>query len=442
MIESNGSGGREGGGIGSDSITRLRPNPDWASLPIFDRRGWKRVRFGDVVENLNETERDPVGAEIERFIGLEHLEPGSLHIRTWGSVADGTTFTRRCRPGQVLFGKRRAYQRKVAVAEFDAVVSGDIYVFAPKDDRLMPELLPFICLSERFFQYAVETSAGSLSPRTNWKHLAEFELDLPPIEQQRRIAEMLWAVAFSIKRSGELSVMLATYRQSLLDSIAHECSSLHALVPLNSIIAPNRPICYGILKPGLGARGGIPVIKVRDYPDGYINQSDLLLTTPDIEAPYRRSRLNTGDLLLSIRGTIGRIAEVPATLEGANITQDTARLSLSSEVNRYYIRAMLESRFVQDQIVSRITGLAVKGINIGEVRKIQIPLPPKSKQDELASKLELLTEAQSTTAKHNELQRILLRAMSEVLFGSGISTTFTKSNSTDKLSSILSHSSD
>jgi restriction endonuclease S subunit len=84
----------------------------------------------------------------------------------------------------------------------------------------------------------------------------------------------------------------------------------------------------------------------------------------------------------------------------------------------------------------------VKGINIGEVRKIQIPLPPKSKQDELASKLELLTEAQSTTAKHNELQRILLRAMSEVLFGSGISTTFTKSNSTDKLSSILSHSSD
>ncbi len=125
---------------------------------------------------------------------MEHLEPGSLHIRAWGNVADGTTFTRRCRPGQVLFGKRRAYQRKVAVAEFDAVVSGDIYVLAPKGDRLLPELLPFLCLSERFFQHAVGTSAGSLSPRTNWSSLASFEFDLPPLDQQRRIAEILWAV--------------------------------------------------------------------------------------------------------------------------------------------------------------------------------------------------------------------------------------------------------
>ncbi len=97
------------------------------------------------MKNVRETERDPAEAGIERFIGLEHLEPGSLHIRTWGDVADGTIFTRRCRPGQVLFGKRRAYQRKVAVAGFDAVVSGDIYAFVPAGDRLLPEFLPFIC---------------------------------------------------------------------------------------------------------------------------------------------------------------------------------------------------------------------------------------------------------------------------------------------------------
>lgn len=175
-------------------LASLRPNPDWASLPLFDRTGWKRVRFADVVENCNET-CDPAEAGLERFVAMEHLEPGSLHVRSWGDVADGTTFTRRCRPGQVLFGKRRAYQRKVAVAEFEAVVSGDIYVLAPKDtQRLLPELLPFLCLSERFFQHAVGTSAGSLSPRTNWSSLANFEFDLPPLDQQRRIAEILWAV--------------------------------------------------------------------------------------------------------------------------------------------------------------------------------------------------------------------------------------------------------
>jgi hypothetical protein len=110
-------------------------NPHWAKLPLFDRKAWQTVQFGDVVENVNETERAPAKAGIERFIGLEHLEPWSLHIRTWGNVADGTTFTRRCRPGQVLFGKRRAYQRKVAVAEFDAVVSGDIYSACGRDFR-------------------------------------------------------------------------------------------------------------------------------------------------------------------------------------------------------------------------------------------------------------------------------------------------------------------
>lgn len=175
------------------SILDLIPNPDWAKLPLFDRKGWKRVRFGDVVENINET-CDPEEAGLKRYIGLEHLEPGALNIRKWGEVSDGTTFTRQCRPGQVLFGKRRAYQRKVAVAEFEAVVSGDIYVLAPKNDKLLSQLLPFICLSERFFQHAVGTSAGSLSPRTNWISLATFEFDLPPLDQQRRIAEILWAV--------------------------------------------------------------------------------------------------------------------------------------------------------------------------------------------------------------------------------------------------------
>jgi type I restriction enzyme S subunit len=81
------------------ALSNLRINPEWAKLPLFDRKGWKRVRFGDVVVNVNETARDLAASGIERFIGLEHLEPGSLHIRSWGNVADGTTFTRRCRPG-------------------------------------------------------------------------------------------------------------------------------------------------------------------------------------------------------------------------------------------------------------------------------------------------------------------------------------------------------
>lgn len=64
-----------------DALARLRVNPDWASLPLFDRTGWTRVRFGDVVENCNET-CDPVEAGLDRLIAMEHLEPGSLHVES------------------------------------------------------------------------------------------------------------------------------------------------------------------------------------------------------------------------------------------------------------------------------------------------------------------------------------------------------------------------
>ena len=85
------------------------------------KAGWRRVKFGDVVRLAKARSQDPLSDGFERYVGLEHLEPGDLRIRSWGNVADGVTFTSVFRPGQVLFGKRRAYQRKVAVADFAGV---------------------------------------------------------------------------------------------------------------------------------------------------------------------------------------------------------------------------------------------------------------------------------------------------------------------------------
>jgi restriction endonuclease S subunit len=290
-------------------------------------------------------------------------------------------------------------------------------ILRAKPDKVLPEFLPFLMMSDRFMNRAVEISVGSLSPTINWTTLKLETFDLPPLDQQRRIAEILWAVDASLGANEGLESSLLEYRQSLLDSIAHEYSESHALAPLDSAIEQGRPICYGILMPGLGVENGIPVVKVRDFPDGYIREGDLLQTTPEIEAPYKRSRLKTGDLLISIRGTIGRMAEVPPSLDGANITQDTARLSISPEHNRGYLRAVLESRFVERQIQSRITGLAVKGINIGELRQIQIPLPARSKQDEIAGKLSAISAAQNAAAANSLQVRSVMSASIENLLG-------------------------
>src|SRR5262249_11780856 len=108
------------------------------------RIGWTRVAFGDVVRLVRERSSDPARDGFARYVGLEHIDPGDLRIRRWGNVSGGTTFTNVFRAGQVLFGKRRAYQRKVAVPNFDGICSGDIYVFEPRGNALLPELLSFI----------------------------------------------------------------------------------------------------------------------------------------------------------------------------------------------------------------------------------------------------------------------------------------------------------
>ena len=370
-----------------------------ANRALFDRKGWQRVRFGDVVKMLKE-QVDPQSGEVERYVAGEHMETENVHIRKWGTVGDGylgPAFIRRFRKGQVLYGSRRTYLKKVAVAEWDGVTSNTTFVLEAVEGKLLQELLPWLMLSEAFTKHSILESKGSTNPYINFPDIAKFEFDLPPIEQQRRFAEVLWAMDFYCISTDDVLTKIIQYRRSFLDSVAQKYSYLHALVPLDSIISAGRPICYGILKPGLGVDKGIPVIKVRDFPDGSILADDLLLTTQEIETPFKRSRLKAGDLLLSIRGTIGRLAEVPDCLEGANITQDTARLSISSEHNRYYIRAVLESEFVKNQILSRITGLAVKGINICEVRKLQIPIPNRITQDEIAFQLEIFAVAQKST---------------------------------------------
>ena len=382
--------------------------------------GWSRVKFGDVVRLSKTKSKDPLSDGFERYVGLEHLDPGDLRIRSWGNVADGVTFTSVFRPGQVLFGKRRAYQRKLAVAEFSGVCSGDIYVLETKDAKVMlPDLLPFICQTDAFFDHAVGTSAGSLSPRTNWTSLADFEFALPKIEEQHLLATVLQTYAATLDALQNLEVAARALRKSLLFDKA-EAIRRYNSVTLESVVEDGRPITYGIVKPGLPYEGGIPVIKVRDFPDGVVVDDDLLLTSPEIEKAYKRSRLLPGDLLFSIRGTVGRMAFVPEALEGAQITQDTARLTVSSQFDSRYVRYMLESPNAVSQVKASTMGLAVQGINLGDLRKVKIPACDLIQQVELADELDQISLGiQSVITRKNDTLRQFISVRENVLIGEG-----------------------
>ena len=144
---------------------------------------------------------------------------------------------------------------------------------------------------------------------------------------------------------------------------------------LDDCVRRDAPICYGILMPGPHCNHGVRVVKVRDVVDGRIDESDLLLTHPSIDDAYRRSRLAAGDILVTIRGTTGRVASVPASLEGANITQDTARVRPNADIDAQYLYFALYSAHVQKQIALHTIGQAVRGINIRDVKDLAIARP-------------------------------------------------------------------
>lgn len=126
------------------------------------------------------------------IVGLEHLIPQEITLTNWSDDVNNT-FTKTFRKGDILFGRRRAYLKKAVVAPFDGICSGDITVIEPKPQKIVPELLPFIIQNDDFFDYAVEKSAGSLSPRVKWEHLKNYKFDLPSLEEQRKLADVLWA---------------------------------------------------------------------------------------------------------------------------------------------------------------------------------------------------------------------------------------------------------
>jgi restriction endonuclease S subunit len=371
------------------SLAKLKPNPHWASLSLFNRKNWSRVRFDDVVENLNET-CDPAEAGLERVIAMEHLEPGSLHIRAWGNVADGTTFTRRCRPGQVLFGKRRAYQRKVAVAEFDAVVSGDIYVLAPKGDRLLPELLPFLCLSERFFQHAVGTSAGSLSPRTNWSSLASFEFDLPPLDQQRRIAEILWAVDESLQQAIALAKAVenaksATVEEHFNRNLANKLN----VQPLEAVAK----VSYGITLGGYRKTLPIerPYLRVANVQRNAFDLSEVK-TINCADNEIGRFELADGDVLI-VEGhasvtEIGRAAVWRTTESGTLHQNHLIRARCSASLIPEYLNLCINGGVGQDYFRSRAkSSSGLNTINSTVVKEFPMPITPVRVQETLIAEI-------------------------------------------------------
>ena len=376
------------------------------------RPGWCRVKFGDVVQLSKARSQDPLTDGFDRYVGLEHLEPSDLRIRSWGNVADGVTFTSVFQPGQVLFGKRRAYQRKVARADFAGVCSGDIYVLETKDALvLLPGLLPFICQTDAFFDHAVGTSAGSLSPRTNWTSLADFEFSLAPLEEQTKLVGVLQA----IERTSESHQNVGALADQLIRSLlADVLSRKWPVVDLGSVAEGTQ---YG-LSINAGSEGQYPMLRMMNIEDGLCVENDIKyvdLNKRDFDA----YRLVHGDVLFNRTNSYELVGRTGVyELEGdhvfasylVRIKTDTARLEPK------FLTLYLNSDFGRRQVLAYATkAVSQANVNASNLLRVRLSLPPLEVQQQLLDEIARAKSAEkAATVRRSSAAELKKQLLAEV----------------------------
>lgn len=152
-----------------------------------------KYRFEQIAINSTEKKK-PTEEDRFTYLGLEHLDSGSLKVTRFGSDVAPIGEKLVMREGDVLFGKRRAYQKKVAIAPFDGIFSAHGMVLRPREDVIDKDFFPLFISSDYFLDAAIKISVGSLSPTINWRDLRNLEFNLPPLEEQRKLAKVLWAM--------------------------------------------------------------------------------------------------------------------------------------------------------------------------------------------------------------------------------------------------------
>ncbi len=356
----------------------------------FLKPGWRRVKFGDVVRLSKARSQDPLADGIERYVGLEHLEPGDLRIRSWGNVADGVTFTSVFQPGQVLFGKRRAYQRKVAVADFSGVCSGDIYVLETKDAQvLLPELLPFICQTDAFFDHAVGTSAGSLSPRTNWTSLAGFEFMLPPMDEQTSLVQVLRGFEEAIESAQTISAAAETLRRSLM--IDH-FEAVHS--DRRKVSEIGKWYSGGTPARGNSAywNGPIPWVSPKDMKLAEIDSAEETLTAEGVEAGSKLMPKDT--IMIVVRGMIlAHTFPVARTLVPAAFNQDMKALVVSDEYRPKYIQYWFEYAAPRYLRLVSESSHGTKRLESEKLFSLEVPKLDRDEQDDFIAQIDDMRSA-------------------------------------------------
>ncbi len=358
-----------------------------------------RVAFGDVVRQVKDRV-DPGQAGLERYIAGDHMDTDDLRIRRWGKIGDGylgPAFHMRFRPGQVLYGSRRTYLRKVAVADFEGITANTTFVLESKDPNvLLPDLLPFIMQTESFHKHSIEQSKGSVNPYVNFSDLAAHEFALPPLKEQRRQVDVLRAVDATTEAFRTLVEALTKVESSLFDALVARSRSRN--VPLGSLLVES-------------PRNGCSAVEA-SHPTGHWVLTLDALTKSGYQpgrikevqptAAMQAAALSSGDLLISRSNTRELVGLAGTFDEGRRDVSwpDTMmRLRPDDSILRTrFLELFLRSTNGRRQIRSFAAGTSasMKKINGNSLRRLVVPVPEPEVQDTITERTDRLRRARES----------------------------------------------
>lgn len=217
----------------------------------------------------------------------------------------------------------------------------------------------------------------------HFKYLKRHSVALPPLPEQRRIAEILdKADALRAKRRAALA-QLDTLTQSIfLDMFGDPSTNPRGFsrVALSSLVRNDDTINYGVVQPGDDLDEGVPLVRVGDLKNGKVSHADLKKIAPTIEAAYKRSRLMGNEILVSCVGSIGVVALADESVRGFNIARAVARIPLSDKAGRIYMAAFLKTDYAQRYFTSELRTVSQPTLNIKQLSETTVMLPPLDMQ--------------------------------------------------------------
>lgn len=382
---------------------------------------WRQVKFGDVVRQSKE-KADPETSGLERFVAGDHMDTDDLRLRRWGVIGSGylgPAFHIRFKPGQVLYGSRRTYLRKVAAADFDGICANTTFVLESKSPgELLPEFLPFLMQTEAFNAFSVKNSKGSVNPYINFSDLEKFQFALPSVDHQRQILKVLTAaeacaVAYEEAKEAHERLLASFIQESFLDfGSRHDhrpCSELMEKITVGIVVKPAD--LY------VGAGQGVRTLRSLNVFPARFMLDDLVEISFEGHAAHQKSALSAGDIVVVRTGRPGDAAVVPAGLAGTNCIDLIVAKPVPS-INADYVVTFLNSQFGRRIFSSGTTGTAQKHFNVGEFSKLRLPVPPLAMQQEFVMRLsELKAPMQSLEGRIRDVRAAKAIALASAVCG-------------------------